>query len=129
MSPKRLSAEELEDHLASESGDARRLVRTLRRMVLSAVPSADESLKFGCLCYYRADALFGAIGGNICMKETRRRKLTLSFIHGASLPDHSKLLRGRGKAKRFIPIENAAQALDRSVISLVQAAARSVEEP
>ena len=99
----------------------------LRRIVLTTVPHAAEAVKFGCLCYYRAGAPFGAIGGNICMIEVRHGKVMLSFIHGASLPESRSakvLLQGRGKAKRFIPIATIDSAADTRVAELLRAAAK-----
>lgn len=123
MSLARLKSVDLDEFLANEPQTVRKLVLRLRRMVLAAAPHAAEDIKFNSLSYYHADVPFGSIGGNICMIEARRGKVVLSFIHGAGLPDPHKLLRGRGKAKRFIPIASEASADDPRVIALVNAAA------
>lgn len=95
----------------------------LRRAVLKAVPTASEAIRFGCLCYYHRGAAFGAIGGNICMIEVRRSVVVLSFLHGASLADPHRLLRGSGKAKRYTPIMRPGDVSDHRIIALVREAA------
>lgn len=119
----RLSAARLANHLAGEPRNVRAIVSRLRRQILAAVPSAAESVKFHCLCYYHLGARYGAIGGNICLIEVHDGEVRLSFIHGASLPDPHGLLRGRGKAKRFVPISNFDTGRDPRITSLVRAAA------
>ena len=102
-------------------------MRMLRRMVLRTAPEAAESIRFGCLCYFHAGAPYSAIGGNICMIEQRRDgAVALAFIHGAMLPDPDGLLRGRGKAKRFVMIDSLDAADDPRIIALVRAAAASL---
>lgn len=123
MRPPRLSAEQLAEHLMLQPPEVRRLARVLRRVVLRAAPRAAERVKFRCLCYYRPEASFGAIGGNICMIEARRSGVALSFIQGAEIDDPDRLLRGTGKAKRHMPVGNRAEALDQRVASLVGRAA------
>lgn len=120
MPPERLSPSQINDHLDSESRDVCGVVRRLRRMVLDAVPDACEGIRYGALSYFRADAPYGSIGGNICMIEIRLGKVALSFIHGASLPDPHGLLRGAGKAKRFVPVATRDAADDPRLIALVR---------
>ena len=127
MSLPRLSRASLADHLDLESPSTRRLVRALRRVVLRAVPNATEAVKFRVLCYYHADAFFGAIGGNICMIELprgRRSTVTLSFIHGARLPDPHRLLQGRAKIKRWVAVPDLRAATDPRLAVLIRAAAK-----
>jgi hypothetical protein len=123
MSPQRLSAAALADHLILESVQVRRVARALRGAVLRAAPTAAEAIKFRALCYFHADAWFGAIGGNICMIEVKRGSVLLSFVHGAGLPDPGGLLRGGGKAKRFVPVPDAELARSPAIRALVRAAA------
>jgi hypothetical protein len=119
----RLTTAEIADHLAGEPVEVRAIVMKLRRVILAAAPNAAEAIRFNSLCYYRADVPFGSIGGNICMIEVRTGEVVLSFIHGADLPDPEHLLRGRGKAKRFVNIASAAHAKDPRIRSLISAAA------
>ena len=82
------------------------IATALRKTILSLVPHSCEALKFNCLSYYHGGAPYESIGGNICMIEIRDGEVSLSFIHGAELPDPHHLLRGGGKAKRSMPIES-----------------------
>ncbi len=135
MMPPRLSAKALAEHLLLEPTAAARTVRALRAVVLHTAPEVAEAIRFGVLCYYRADAFFKSIGGNVCMIEIKdvpparrrtepaaTRQVRLAFIHGASLPDPHGLLRGTAKAKRFVPIPDAAAASRPEVAALLRAA-------
>lgn len=127
MRPRRLTRTQLADHFCLESPATRRLALLLRRRVLRVAPAAAEAVKFRALCYFHADAYFGSIGGNICMIELPRsakRGLTLSFIHGALLPDPHHLLQGTSKSKRFISIPDAQTAADPRISALIGAAAK-----
>lgn len=127
MPGKRLSPSVIRDHLALESGEVCGIVRQLRRMVFATAPLATEDIKFGSLTYYQSEAPFGSIGGNMCMIDVRRGKVTLSFIHGVELDDPNKLLRGKGKSKRFVPVASRDAALDPRLIALVRESAERVE--
>lgn len=122
--PPRLSARQLADHLVLQPADVRKLVLALRRTVLRAAPTAAEAVKFRALCYYHPDAWFGSIGGHICVIEARAGRVTLSFIHGAALPDPKGLLRGNGKSKRHVPIGDPRTAADPAIAALIRASAR-----
>lgn len=121
--PPRLNAAAIARHLLCEDPPTRRIVRTLRKTILSAAPSAVEAIKFHVLCYYHADAWFGSIGGNICMIEVKQGRVLLTFIHGALLPDPAGILYGRGKSKRFVRIADCDAAASSPVADLVRASA------
>jgi hypothetical protein len=123
MPAPRITTGALTRHLVDEPPATRRLVRALRRSVLSAAPGAAEAFRFHALCYFHPRAFFGAIGGHICFIELRGGRVLLSFIHGAALPDPKRLLFGRGKSKRFVHIPDEATASSAAVRSLVRAAA------
>ncbi len=123
MPSQRLSPSEMRDHLALESGEVCGIVRQLRRVVLKTVPEATEAVKFGALSYFHGDATFGSIGGNICMIDAKRGRVTLSFIRGVELEDPHGLLTGAGKYKRAIVIPNREAADDPRLMDLVREAA------
>lgn len=125
--PERLSPAALRDHLAAETGEVCGIVRQLRRKIIAVVPEATEAIKFRAISYFFGDAAFGSIGGNICMIETRDEQVRLSFIHGATLTDPHGLLRGAGKAKRYVPIVSREAAADPRLAELVRESA--AQEP
>jgi len=94
----------------------------LREFVLRATPSVDEAIKFHSLCYFKLGNAYGVIGGNVCMITPKQTCLHLGFIHGAFLPDPARLLRGTGKAKRFIEIREAADIRRGPIRTLLRAA-------
>lgn len=122
MQPNRLASAELSGRLATEPPGVAQLVRMLRRVVLTTVPNAEEGIRFGCLCYFHGGTAYEAIGGNVCLIEVRQGKVRLSFIHGAALPDPHGLLRGSGKSKRFVLMENQKMAGDPRIADLIRAA-------
>lgn len=105
--------------LESLPSELRPLARSASRLVRSTVPDADEGIRFGALCWFREGAPFGSIGGNVGMLEAKSGTLRLSFIQGAGLADPGRLLRGSGKAKRFVELtpELLADAKLRGLIS------------
>lgn len=121
--PDRLSRNDLSLHLAGEPAAVRRTVLSLRRAVLRAAPAAAEAVKFRVLCYFHADAYFGALGGNICMIETKKGRVFLSFIHGSLLDDPGSRLTGAGKFKRFLRVDGPQDAADPALRALVKQAA------
>lgn len=98
----------------------RQIVAALRRVILRQTTGIDEAVKFGSLCYFQSGMPFGAIGGNICMIEVKSGEVRLGFIHGASLPDPSGLLRGTAAAKRFVPIESIRDARSPRIAELIR---------
>jgi hypothetical protein len=119
----RLTPRQLEEHLELVTPWVRAIALALREAVLAAAPEAAEAVRFGCLAYFYSDARYGAIGGNICMIETARGAVRLSFIHGSSLPDPERLLQGRARFKRFVPVESVAEAQDERLAALIRASA------
>lgn len=121
--PARLTDEEVLTVVADWPGDLPALALALRRVVLKAAPIASEKIAFHSLVYYRAGEKYGVIGGNICGIGVKNETLILDFIHGASLPDPKKLLKGTAKAKRYVEIRNTADIRSASLRTLIMAAA------
>lgn len=99
------------------------IVRALRGVVRRAAPKATETRAWDALSYHRP-WVGGKVRGGVCQIVVRRGLVRLDFVHGASLPDPARLLRGDGAAKRFVPIGSVADASRREVAALVRAAAR-----
>ena len=57
------------------------------------------------------------------MIEARGDAVSISFLRGASLPDPHGLLRGRAKAKRFIPIASLDDVENPRISKLIRQSA------
>jgi hypothetical protein len=119
----RLEPGELSVFLESCPPGTAGIVRALRAMIRRCAPGTAEAIRFHSICYFLAEARFGSIGGNICMIEDRPNTVRLSFLHGAALTDPAGLLRGEGKAKRFVDIASMAEARRPALGALVKRAA------
>ena len=100
-----------------------RLLLAARRAILDAVPACHERVKWGALSYQKPDP-DGAVKGGICQLCHWRGQVFVGFVHGAFLPDPARLLQGTAKAKRMLPIPDAAILKDRRFLDLLRASAR-----
>ena len=119
---KRLPADEIERLMADWPESARSLARAARDVVLAVAPGVSEKVAFGALCYYKAGAPYGVIGGNVCMLDARGAELSIGFLHGASLPDPEGLLKGEAKAKREFIVRESADLTLPALAALIRAA-------
>jgi len=85
------------------------IVFEIRNLVAEIAPDAIEEIRHGGLVYY-----FGESGGPVCTGicgiAIKPDHVRLYFTHGAFIPDKSRLLKGSGKAMRYlrlISIESA----------------------
>jgi hypothetical protein len=122
MNPRRLSAEQIAALLRDCPDELCDLVLELRDLVCRVAAASTEAVKFGCLCYFKPDQPYGVIGGNVCMIGWREDAVRLAFIHGAYLPDPEGLLKGSGKAKRYVEIRSRADIRQPAVTHLIRAA-------
>jgi hypothetical protein len=122
MNPRRLTGEQIAALLAGCPDPLCDLVLELRDLVCRVAAGSAEGVKFGCLCYFKPDRPYGAIGGNVCMIGWREDCVHLAFIHGAALPDPTGLLKGTGKAKRFVELRSRADIRQPAVTQLIHAA-------
>ena len=99
------------------------LLLAARRAILKTVPACHEHVKWGALSYQKPDP-DGAVKGGICQLAHWRGKVLVGFIHGAFLPDPARLLQGTAKAKRTLPIPDAAFLKNRRFLDLLRASAR-----
>ena len=100
-----------------------RLLLATRRAILKAVPACHERVKWGVLSYQKLDP-DAAVKGGICQLYHGRGQVLVGFIHGAFLPDPARLLQGAAKAKRTLPIPDAAFLKDKRFLDLLRASAR-----
>lgn len=119
----RSRARQVAQFLDSLPNDQRAIVGALRPVVRRMAPNTVESVVWNALSYHRP-SVGGRVKGSVCLVEARDEYVALGFIHGASLPDPFGILRGAGKAKRWVAIESPAAARSRQVASLIRAAAR-----
>lgn len=128
MSPKenlctsRLTVAQLADYLSTFPRHIRDLATTLRDLVLRSAPAVQETIKFRALCYFKPGHPFKTIGGNVCLISPRQTCVRLEFIHGASLADPHRLLRGAAKAKRYIEACSRRDIRPRAFRALIRAA-------
>ncbi len=79
------------------------IVLELRNLVFSTVPHATENIRNDGLVYYFAD-LGGPVNAGICGIALRAGHVRLYFTQGAFIPDPQRLLKGSGKAMRYIQL-------------------------
>jgi hypothetical protein len=108
--------------------DRRPLVAALRRTIRATVPHATETLLWGGLSYHRPE-IGGRVKGSVCQITWKGAGVRLEFIHGVKLPDPAKLLEGRLRSKRFVPIASQAEASRPQVVTLIREAASIVWGP
>ncbi len=122
MADRHAGSEEISRLLVDCPAELCDLVLDVREFVLETVPEVTEAIKFKALCYYRHGERYGAIGGNVCMIEPHVDCLRLSFIHGAHFSDPLSLLRGNGKAKRYVEIRSEVDFQRKGIRELLLAA-------
>jgi hypothetical protein len=81
------------------------VVLELRNLAFSVVPYATEEIRPGGLVYYHG-ASGGPVSAGICGITIKPDHIRLYFTHGAFIPDPKRLLKGSGKAMRFIRLDN-----------------------
>ncbi|MGD2110357.1 MAG: DUF1801 domain-containing protein [Phycisphaerae bacterium] len=122
MPPKRLEGHVIADLMRDWPDELCDLALGLRDFVLRVAPEAGEKIAFHALCYYKSDAPYGVIGGNICMISPKIDVLHLGFIHGAHLPDPEGILQGAAKSARYIALRTTSDIRRRPFQALVRAA-------
>jgi len=107
----------------------RRLIREVRRAVRRRLPSACElvydNYNFFVIGYSTTERPSDAI----LSITARAKSIGLCFIHGATLPDPGKILRGAGNQTRSIQVESAATLAKPEVEALIAAAVANSKVP
>ena len=117
------SAQELKDFLARVPPGQRQIVAALRRLIRQIAPETSETVLWDSLSCHRP-SFGGRIKGAVCLITPKADCVHLAFIHGAALADPHHLLRGSGKAKRFVPIREVRDSERQGLSALVKAAAQ-----
>ena len=81
------------------------IVFELRNIIASVAPDAVEVIRWKGLSYFH-EGRGGIVSAGICQIGIEQGHVHLAFIHGAFLQDPQNLLRGTGKAKRYIEVDS-----------------------
>jgi hypothetical protein len=81
------------------------IVMEIRNIVAKIVPDATEEIRHGGLVYFFGDS-GGLVSAGICGISIKTDHVRLFFTHGAFIPDRKRLLRGTGKAMRYLKLIN-----------------------
>jgi len=85
------------------------IVFEIRNLVAEIAPNATEDIRHGGLVYYFGES-GGPVSAGICRVAIKPDHIRLYFTHGAFLPDRSQLLKGSGKAMRYLVLTSFESA-------------------
>lgn len=112
----------LEQHLAHLSREKVEVILEIRNIVAGECPDAVERLDRKGITYYDARR-GGPVRAGICQVLFEEKSLRLAFIHGACLPDSSRLLQGETYPKRFMVLGDYEAIPWEAVSALIKASA------
>lgn len=112
----------LEQHLAHLSREKVEVILEIRNIVAGECPDAVERLDRNGITYYDAKR-GGPVRAGICQVLFEPQHLRLAFIHGACLPDPSRLLQGETYPKRFLVLNDYESIPWSAVSALIKASA------
>ena len=116
--PVPLADEKVEALLSRRTEEVKALARTIRSLVLEAVPNAFEVIYHGALCY-GTSARISTMKVYISFHTSH---VNLGFYFGTAIPDKDSLLEGEGKRMRHIKIRSRDDIQRRPFQRLVRAA-------
>jgi hypothetical protein len=96
-----LSYTRIKQFLAFTPAPLSEIVFELRNLVADITPDATEEIRHGGLVYFFGDS-GGPVSAGICGIAIKPDHIRLYFTHGAFIPDPNGLLKGTGKAMRYI---------------------------
>jgi hypothetical protein len=82
----------------------REIVLELRNIVAQVAPGASEDIRHGGIVYY-FEELGGPVSAGVCGVAIKPDHVRLYFTHGAFIPDKTHLLKGSGKAMRYLKLD------------------------
>jgi hypothetical protein len=94
----------IEGFLKFSDPGLREIVLELRNIVAQVAPGAAEDIRHGGIVYYFAE-LGGPVSAGVCGIAIKPGHVRLYFTHGAFIPDRTHLLRGSGKAMRYLKLD------------------------
>jgi hypothetical protein len=113
----------IEQYLLQVPATLRDIVLEIRNIVASVAPNATEKQHSRGFSYYHK-VRGGPVSAGICQIGIFDDHVRLAFIHGAFLEDPEGRLKGKEKAKRYMPIYNYEEAPWDYIRSLIEAHAR-----
>ena len=79
------------------------IVLELRNLVVEEAPGATEDIRHGGIVYYFEES-GGPVSAGICGIAIKPDHIRLYFTQGAFIPDRAHLLKGSGKAMRYLEL-------------------------
>ena len=123
------AAAQLKGFIAKFTAKDQQLIRAVRKAMRKRFPTAFElvwdNYNFFVIGYSPTERPSDAV----LSIAARANGLGLCFIHGAKLPDPTKLLSGSGNQTRFIRLESAEVLARPDVEALISAAAADSKSP
>lgn len=100
-----LPIQQILDLLRFTHADLCDIILELRNLIALSVPNATEDIRHNGMVYYFSES-GGSVSAGICGMTIKSDHIRLYFTHGAFIPDPKRLLKGSGKAMRFIRLDN-----------------------
>jgi len=109
------TTQKLECYIARLPQEQQEIVVALRKIICTAAPALEETIKWGYPCYVGA--------GNVCSIMPYKDHVNLAFFRGIELTDPDGLLEGTGKGMRHVKVYAVIDLPETSIAALVRAAA------
>jgi hypothetical protein len=110
----------VDDYIAAQPADSQFRLRSLRKLILDAVPQVGESIKYGIPFY--------TYHGLLCYLNPKPDYVDFGFCQGVELSDEAGLLYGDNKEIRKVQVTELTGPLMQSLRQLVQEALLVNEE-
>ena len=108
----------IEGFLKFTPPDLREIVLEMRNIVAEVAPDAIEDIRHGgIVCYFGSG---GPVSTGICGIAIKPDHVRLYFTHGAFIPDRSHLLRGSGKAMRYLKLSSYESVPWEEILTLIK---------
>lgn len=95
----------IEKFLKFTPAELSEIVFELRNCVVMVAPDAKEEIRHQAIVYFYEN-LGGPVSAGICGIKLEPDHVRLYFTHGAFIEDRKGLLRGSGKAMRFVRLDH-----------------------
>jgi hypothetical protein len=107
--------ETFDAHLADQTPRNQVILRELRRFVKRVEPRLDETVKWGNACW-------AGPAGPVAYAHCEPDHVEFGFFNGAALADPDRLLVGKGRYVRHVPLRDSADLAERPVEALLRQA-------